>query len=72
MAAVTTLMGLIGHSLNGNLVNHTIATPLAIVAVIGGLIGSKFAFKNKPKNLRIIFAVINLLRPFLMIIKIVV
>ena len=70
MVAVTALMGLAGHSLNGNF-DPQIAIPLAIVAVVGGLIGSRFAIKNKPKNLKIIFAIINLLGAVLMIIKIV-
>jgi len=69
MVAVTALMGLIGHALKGNF-NSQIAIPLAIVAVLGGLIGSKFAIKSKPKNLKKIFAVVNLIAAVVMIINI--
>ncbi len=71
MVAVTALMGFIGHSVNGNF-NAQIAIPLTIIAVVGGLIGSKYAVKSKPKNLKIIFAVINLLAAIIMIINIMV
>lgn len=70
MVAATALMGFIGHSINGDF-NPKLAIPLTIVAVIGGLIGSKFALKSKPKNLKKIFAVTNLLAAITMIINII-
>jgi uncharacterized membrane protein YfcA len=70
MVAVTALMGFIGHTLNGDF-NAQFAIPFTIVAIIGGLIGSKYAIKSKPKNLKKIFAVTNLLAAIVMIINII-
>lgn len=70
MVAATALMGFVGHSINGDF-NPQMAIPLTIVAVIGGLIGSKFAIKSKPKNLKKIFAVTNLIAAITMIINII-
>src|SRR6056297_745490 len=69
MVAVTALMGFIGHGLQGN-INLQLAIPLVIVAVTGGLIGSKWAIKTKPENLKLIFAVINIAAAIFMIINI--
>jgi len=69
MVAVTALMGLLGHSLNGNFdINYAI--PLVILALIGGLIGGKLALRNKPKNLKVIFALTNLIAAIVMLINI--
>ncbi|QVK19079.1 sulfite exporter TauE/SafE family protein [Mycoplasmatota bacterium] len=70
MVAVTALMGFMGHSINGDF-NPQFAIPLTIVAVIGGLIGSKYAIKSKPKNLKKIFAITNLFAAITMIITII-
>ncbi len=70
MVAATALMGFIGHSINGDF-NPQLAIPFTVVAVIGGLIGSKYAIKSKPKNLKKIFAVTNLLAAITMIINII-
>ncbi|MGM0370866.1 MAG: sulfite exporter TauE/SafE family protein [Bacillota bacterium] len=70
MIAVTALMGFIGHGLHGN-INLQLAIPLVIAAVIGGLIGSKIAVKSKPKNLKILFVIINLIAALSMIISII-
>ncbi len=69
MVAVTALMGFLGHSINGDF-DPKIAIPLAAVAVIGGLLGSKYAVRSKPKNLKILFAITNLVASILMIINI--
>jgi len=69
MVAVTALTGLIGHSLNGNF-NPGLAIPLAVVGIIGGIIGGKFAIKSKPKYLKRIFALTNLAAGIMMIINI--
>ncbi len=69
MVAVTALMGFLGHSVHGNY-NLQYAIPLVIAAVLGGWIGSKYAIKSKPKNLRKIFAFTNLLAAVIMIINI--
>ncbi|MDM8534604.1 sulfite exporter TauE/SafE family protein [Clostridiaceae bacterium HSG29] len=70
MVAVTALMGFLGHTVNGDFNPH-LAIPLTIVAVIGGLIGSKYAVKTKPKNLKKIFAFTNLVAAIIMIINII-
>ena len=70
MVAATALMGFIGHSINGDF-NPQLAIPLTIVAVIGGVIGSKYAVKTKPKNLTKIFAITNLIAALMMIINII-
>jgi len=71
MVAVTALMGLIGHSIHGHL-NLQLALPMMGIAVIGGIIGGKFALKSKPKNLKQIFAITNLVAGIIMIINIIV
>lgn len=70
MVAVTALMGLIGHSINGYF-NPEIAIPLTIAAIVGGIVGGKFALKSKPKNLKKIFALTNLAAGITMIVSIV-
>ncbi len=70
MVAVTALTGLIGHSLNGNF-NPELAMPLAVVGIIGGIIGGKFAIKSKPRYLKRIFALTNLAAGIMMIINII-
>ncbi|MFA9398014.1 MAG: sulfite exporter TauE/SafE family protein [Clostridiaceae bacterium] len=71
MVAATALMGFVGHSINGDF-NPKLAIPLTIVAIIGGLIGSKYAIKSKPKNLKKIFAITNLIAAIIMIINIII
>ncbi|EOD00978.1 sulfite exporter TauE/SafE family protein [Caldisalinibacter kiritimatiensis] len=70
MVAITALMGFIGHSINGDF-NPELAIPLTVVAVIGGLIGSRYAIKSKPKNLKRVFAFTNMLAATMMIINII-
>ncbi len=70
MVAVTALMGLLGHSINGDF-DLKYALPLMAVAIIGGIIGGKLAVKNKPKNLKKIFAVTNLVAGIIMVINII-
>ncbi|MGH4138967.1 sulfite exporter TauE/SafE family protein [Clostridium sp.] len=69
MVTATALMGFIGHSIHGDF-NPQLAIPLTIVAVIGGIVGSKYAVKSKPKNLKKIFVLTNLLAAVMMIINI--
>lgn len=70
MVALTAFMGFSGHMVNGAF-NPIVAIPLAIIAVIGGFLGSRFAIKSKPKNLKAIFAITNLIAGALMIINII-
>ncbi len=69
MVAVTALMGLMGHSLNGNF-DPLISLPIAGIALIGGLIGSRLAVKSKPRNLKTIFTIINLISAALMLLSV--
>ncbi len=69
MVAVTALMGLLGHSINGNF-DLQFALPLIFIAIIGGILGGKIAVKSKPKHLKIIFALTNLLAGVIMLISI--
>ncbi len=59
MVAVTAAMGLAGHAAQGHF-DPGWALPMACLAVLGGIIGSKFALKAKPKNLKILFALTSL------------
>jgi hypothetical protein len=58
LIAATSAMGFTGHALQGDF-NPSLALPLALVTVIGGLFGSRFALQSKPKRLKMIFAVTN-------------
>jgi len=69
MVAVTALMGFLGHSIHGNF-DLGFAIPLVIAAVAGGWIGGKYAVKSKPRNLKKIFAVTNLIAAIVMIFNI--
>ena len=68
MVAVTALMGFIGHAAIGHF-DPTLAIPLGIAAITGGLLGSKFAIKTKPENLKKIFAYTTLAASIFMIIN---
>ena len=59
MVAATAAMGFVGHAAQGHFNPHW-ALPMASVAVLGGIIGSKFALKTKPKNLKTVFALTTL------------
>jgi len=68
MVAATALMGFIGHAAKGHF-DPSLAIPLAIVAVIGGVIGGKFALKTKPKNLKQIFAITTIIAAMFMLVN---
>ena len=59
MVAATAAMGLVGHAAQGHFEPHW-ALPTAFVAVLGGLLGSRFALKTKPRNLKTLFALTTL------------
>ena len=71
MVAVTALMGLMGHSLSGHF-NPLLSFPIAGIALIGGIMGSRLAVKSKPKNLKSIFTIINLISATLMLLSVVI
>ncbi len=68
LIAATSFMGFIGHATQGDF-NPSLAIPLAVVTIIGGIIGGKMALKSKPKNLKKIFAYTNWLAAIFMIIN---
>lgn len=55
MVAATALMGFLGHTISGDF-NPLWAILLAIVAVLGGLLGGRLSIKTNPENLKRIFA----------------
>ncbi len=69
MVALTALMGLIGHSISGSF-DLWFSLPLIAIAIVGGIVGGKLAIKKKPKNLKNIFALSNLVAGIIMLINI--
>jgi uncharacterized protein len=65
LISATALMGFTGHALRGDF-NPSWAIPLAVVTIIGGIIGSKLALNTKPKNLKRLFAYTNWLAALFM------
>jgi len=59
MIAATAAMGLAGHAVQGHFDVYW-ALPMAGVAVLGGVVGSRFALKTKPKRLKTLFALTTL------------
>jgi len=66
MVAATALMGFSGHLLGGDFNPH-LAVPIAVVAVVGGILGGKFSLKTNPENLKRIFAYTTLVASAFMI-----
>ena len=66
MVAATALMGFFGHTSQGHF-DPKWAVPLACIAVLGGLIGGKFAIKTKPAKLKKIFAYTTLAAALFMV-----
>jgi uncharacterized membrane protein YfcA len=55
MTGITALMGFAGHAAHGHFDGHW-AVPVACAAVLGGLIGGRFAIGTRPERLKKIFA----------------
>ncbi|MFW5809752.1 MAG: sulfite exporter TauE/SafE family protein [Halanaerobium sp.] len=70
MVAVTALTGFLGHSLHGN-INLRLSIPLALIAVVGGIVGSRTAINIDSKNLKLVFALINTAAAIFMIVNII-
>jgi uncharacterized membrane protein YfcA len=64
----TAFMGFSGHLIRGNF-NISWMIPLALIAIIGGFIGGKFAIGTNKNNLKLIFSYSNFLAAGLMIIN---
>ena len=66
LITITAAMGFTGHAVRGDFNPH-LAIPLAVIAVIGGIIGSKLALQSRPKNLKKLFAYSNWIAALFMI-----
>jgi len=68
LIAATAFMGFAGHALQGDF-NPSWAVPLAIVTIVGGILGGKLALRTKPKHLKTLFAYTNWLAALFMIVN---
>ncbi len=66
LIAATAFMGFVGHAARGDF-NPSWAVPLACIAIVGGLLGGRFALKTKPVRLKQLFALTNWLAALLML-----
>ena len=66
LIAATAFMGFAGHAVQGDF-NPSWAIPLAFSAILGGIVGGKFALKAKPKHLKRLFAYTNWLAALFMV-----
>jgi len=65
MLAATAFTGFLGNALHGGF-NPALAVPCGIVAIVGGLIGSRIALKTKPKKLKTISGIITIVAAIFM------
>lgn len=68
MLAATALSGFLGNAIHGGF-EPALAIPCAIIAVAGGIIGSKIALKSKPTYLKTISGVITIIAAVMMILN---
>jgi uncharacterized membrane protein YfcA len=68
LIASIAFMGFTGHAIQGDF-NPSWAIPLAIITVVGGILGGKLSLKTTPKHLKKLFAYTNLLAALFMIIN---
>ncbi len=66
LIGATALMGFTGHALQGDF-NPLWAIPLALVTIVGGVLGGKIAVKSRPKHLKQLFAYTTLLAALFML-----
>ena len=66
MLAATALTGFTGNALHGGF-DPALAIPCGVVAVVGGLIGSRIALRTKPKSLKTISGIITIIAAIVMI-----
>jgi uncharacterized membrane protein YfcA len=66
MVAVTAFMGLVGHSAAGDF-NPSLAIPMSMAAVVGGLLGGSYSLRTRPDNLKKIFAYTTLAAAIFMV-----
>jgi uncharacterized membrane protein YfcA len=70
LVLITATAGFLGHLTTGHF-NLEMAMILAIIALIGSLIGTRLTLKTNPKVLKIIFAVTSMIAAFIMMYKII-
>lgn len=68
LIAATAFMGFAGHAVQGDF-NPSWAIPLAIITIVGGIIGGKLSLSTKPKHLKKLFAYTNWLAALFMILN---
>lgn len=68
LIATTAFMGFAGHAVQGDF-NPSWAVPLALITIIGGTLGGKFALRTKPKHLKKLFAYTNWLAGLFMVVN---
>ncbi len=68
LIAATSFMGFSGHALRGDF-NPKVAVPLAVITILGGIVGGKFSLKTKPKYLKQLFAYTNWIAAAFMVIN---
>jgi uncharacterized membrane protein YfcA len=66
LIGATALMGFTGHALQGDF-NPLWAIPLALVTIVGGVLGGRIAVKSRPKHLKQLFAYTTLLAALFML-----
>jgi len=68
LIAATAFMGFTGHIVQGDF-NPSWAIPLAVITIIGGIVGGMFAIKTEPMHLKKLFAYTNCFAALFMIIN---
>lgn len=68
LVATSALMGFFGHFFQGHF-NPYLAMPLAVVTIIGGVLGGRYALKSKPRYLKQLFAVTNIIAALLVVVS---
>jgi uncharacterized membrane protein YfcA len=68
LIATTAFMGFTGHAIQGDF-NPSWAVPLALITIIGGILGGKLALRTRSKHLKKLFAYTNWLAGLFMIIN---
>lgn len=68
LIGATALMGFTGHALQGDF-NPLWAVPLALVTIVGGVLGGRIAVRSRPKHLKQLFAYTTLLAAVFMMVN---
>ena len=68
MVAATALAGFAGHALHGDF-DPGWGLPIAVITILGGLVGGSIALRTKPKYLKMLFAVTTLLAAMVMLVN---